>query len=81
MPSGTVNHSGPLPKPRAVKAKSSPVAIGEAGGLQEQHLQHQPADDPEHRPEPVGLALGQAVAEGREARGRPRAAARKPDIT
>ena len=33
MPSGTVNQSGPLPKPRAAKAKSSPVAIEKPSGF------------------------------------------------
>ena len=55
MPIGTVSHSGPRPKPRAVSGEEQPGGDREAGELEQQHLRDQPADDPERsgrRPAP-----------------------------
>ena len=80
MPSGTVIHSGPLPKPRAAKAKSSPVAIEKPSGFSSSICSTSP---------PMIQSIGPGLSASRG--GRPwrnairkcptASTARKPDIT
>ena len=67
MPIGIVSQSFPRPKPAAVSAKRTPVAIEKPAGLSSSSCSDQPADDPEDRRRLlVGLALGKAAAPGRD---------------